>query len=162
MKTIKIGFSYPKEFKIGAWLISKWIGRPYSHTYIYWEDNQGREIVFQAAHGTVHMIMLDNFLIENIIIEEYSLNITDEGYQHLRDYCYFNSGFRYSYLDLIYVVIYDLSLKLGIKFLPKNPDGFICSELVSVALALVFGFKLPKPSYLMTPADVEKLLEDKC
>lgn len=159
---IKIGFSYPKKFKIGAWLISKWLNRPYSHTYIFWEDSQGREIVYQAAHGTVHMILLDNFLMENNIIEEYTLPISNESYQHLRDYCYLNSGFRYSYIDLAYIVIYDILSKLGIKFLPVNPDGYICSELVSVALALVFGFKLPKPSYLMTPSDVEKLLEDKC
>ena len=31
MKTIKIGFSKPNTFKIGAWAIQKWIGKEYSH-----------------------------------------------------------------------------------------------------------------------------------
>lgn len=159
MKTIKIGFSSPNTFKIGAWAIQKWIGKDYSHVYINWIDDQGRDIVFQASHGCCHTILKDNFELENIIHKEFIMNITEDQYQALRDFCYNYCGVPYAFLDLPLIVIYDVLSKLGIKTLFYDVPGEVCSELVAILLKEIFGFTFDKPSNLMKPNDIYESLE---
>jgi hypothetical protein len=159
MRTIRIGFSSPKKFKIGAELIKLWAGKSYSHTYINWVDDQGRDIIFQSAHGTVHTLLKDNFELENIIHKEIFLEITEEQYQALRDFCYYYCGQVYATSDLVIIVLYDIAIRLGGKPIFEDVEGFICSEILSLALTNILDIELPKPTYLMRPDDVEALLE---
>jgi hypothetical protein len=160
MKTIVVGFSSPKKFKIGAYLIKWWINKPYSHVYINWTDSQDRDVVWQASNGCVHTILKQNFIKENNIVKEITLEITEEEYEKLRDFCYEHSGSVYSHSDLVTIVIYDLAIRLGLKPVFENVKGFICSELVAKMLATVFEAFLPKPDYLMRPDDVENLFNE--
>lgn len=158
MRKLQILFTRPREFKLGSWIISKWINRPYSHVAFSWIDDQNREIVWQAAHGCVHTILMSNFIKENEIVNSVYLDMTNAQYQHLRDFCYYYSGYVYSFTGLFHVVAYDVSKKFGIPIIPENSKGFICSELCSLGLLQVFGYALFKASHLMKPDDIFKLL----
>jgi hypothetical protein len=159
MRNIIVGFSSPNKFKIGAELIKLWIKKPYSHVYVNWIDDQGRDIVWQASHGCVHTISKENFLVSNKIQKEIVFSFTEEEYQKLRDFCYNYSGSIYSITSLFLIVCYDLAIRLGLKPLFKNLEGFICSELVSRIFSEVKDLELPKPTYLMRPDDVEMSLD---
>jgi hypothetical protein len=56
-------------------------------------------------------------------------------------------------------VCYDIAIRLGLKPIFENMEGFICSELVSKMLNEIKGLVLPKPTYLMRPDDVETSLD---
>jgi hypothetical protein len=155
-----MGFSRPREFKIGAWLIQKWMNREYSHVYISWIDDQGRDIIFQAAHGCVHTLLRSNFVTENIIVKEKVIETSEENYQKARDFLYFYLGEVYSTRELALIVVYDVLTRVGIPVTIEDSKGFICSELGSRFLNYVYGYKIPKKSFLMRPDDVEKMLEN--
>jgi hypothetical protein len=161
MKTVKIGFSKPNAFKIGAWAIQKWIGKEYSHVYIRYSDDQGRDVVFQAAHGTVHPILYENFIDHNISIKEYSIEFSDAEYQQLRDFYYSNMGKLYDYGDLVKIVCYDIAIRFGFKIDTVDCSGYVCSELAAKMLSDIKGYNFNKPFNLIRPDDVDVTLEGK-
>jgi hypothetical protein len=158
MKQLTIGFSKPIKSKIGAWLIEKWMNKPYSHVFFYYQDDQKRDLVFQAAHGLVHLISLERFLHDNKIVKTYVLDATPGEYQAFRDYYYSKLGLPYDFMDLVFVFLFKLLGKLGIKHQFPNYSGYICSELASDCLAKVFKVPLNKPANMYDPSDVEDLL----
>jgi hypothetical protein len=157
MKII-VGYSYPRRFKIGAFLISWWMKRPYSHVFIRYTDNQNRDLIFHAAHGTVHPILVKNFEVENKIVKEDVLFFTDEEYQQLRDIYYEKSGKLYSTKQIILMPIHDAGLACNIKIKTEDDDGYICSELVGYCLNKVKGIKFSKPFNYLRPDDIESAL----
>jgi hypothetical protein len=161
MKTIKIGFSKPNTFKVGAWAIQKWIGKDYSHVYIRYSDDQSRDVVFQAAHGLVHPILFDHFLEHNIPVDEVSLEFSDAEYQQLRNFYYHNMGKPYDYGDLIKIVCYDIAMKFGFKINTIDYSGYICSELAAKMLSDIKGYNFNKAINLVSPSDVEQVLEER-
>lgn len=155
MKTIKIGFSKPNKFKIGAWLIQKWINKEYSHVYIRYIDDQGRDIVFQAAHGTVHPVLFTIFLKENVVCKEIDMEFSDLEYQEVRDFYYYNMGSKYDYFNLIKIVVYDLMIRFNLKINTNDCSGYICSELAAKMLKKVKNIIFNKSLNLVRPDDVE-------
>lgn len=120
---IKIITSSPIEWKIGAELIKFYQGTTFSHVAII-KDN----MVYQASHGYVNCILLENFLLENKIINSY--DILDSAVN--MDFVYKQLGKKYSIWQLIQIGIKYLT---NIKITSKN-DKFICSEFVGKALNL--------------------------
>lgn len=153
-----IGFSKPNKFKLGAWLISAWIGKPYSHVYIRYTDAQGRDLVFQAAHGMVHLIEWYNFRLHNTTVATKTLTVTQSQYETLRDFYYNELGAPYSYLGLISVPLHDLLWKLGFYFKGVDDPGYICSELCAKALRQILNIEFQKPNNLVRPDDIERAL----
>ncbi len=151
MKTLTIGFSYPRKFKIGAWLIKKWINKPYSHVYMRYTDDQGRDLIFHAAHGLVHLINFDNFFAENSLVREYKIEATEEQYQQFRDYYYSKLGLPYSYKAILLMPLYDL----GILKKVEDDSGYICSESAGEVLSSIFNTKFKKEKNLLRPDDIE-------
>lgn len=158
MKTITIGFSSPKTWKVGSELIKWWGKEPYSHVFINYQDDQERDLIFEASHGMVHLSLKEHFLEDNKIIVSYDLSLTDEQYQNFRDFYYDKLGQPYNFIDLIQIVIRDTLHEIGFNIKFKESKGFICSELTSRMLQDILGYQLPKDSWMMRPDDVEKLL----
>ena len=160
MKQIIVGFSKPTKKKCGAELIKWWLKEDYSHVILSWTDDQNRDIVWHAAHGSTHLMLLENFNKVNNLVKTYKLDLTTEEYNKLRDFCYQYAGTPYAFMDLLHIVIYDICKNNNINFIPENENGFICSEYISLALKEAKGLTIPKPSHLMTPKDVDILLKE--
>ena len=155
MRIIRIGFSRPKKLKIGAKLITWWLNSNYSHVYMLYTDDQGRELIFHASQGLVHLITKENFDKENETVKLVDLYLLDSNYQLFRDFYYSKLGSPYDYIDLIRVVLHDI----GIPNMGINNSGFICSELCGQMLIDLFGCNFNKPANLITPKDIERELK---
>lgn len=160
MKKIIFGFSKPKIFKIGAEAIKLWLDSEYSHVFIMYIDDQDREVVFQAAHGTIHPILYSNFLKENIVVDVFPWYFIEEDYNHLRDFYYEKMGEKYAYKDLAIIVIHDILNRIGIHFNSNNFTGYVCSSLAAQMLVEVRGVKFDKPVNLIRPNDLYNFLKE--
>jgi hypothetical protein len=158
MKKVAIGFSCPQTWKIGAEALKWYMDTEYSHAYIRYQDSHNRDIVFQAAHGTVHPILFENFTKENKVIKEFIVEFTDEEYEKLRNYCYEKMGEKYAYLDLIVIFAHDCFKKIGINF-NDNVSGYICSELAASVLVDIKCYNFDKSINLIRPDDLFKKLQ---
>lgn len=122
---MKIITSAPKKFKIGAELIKFYQNTKFSHIAIIKDD-----LVFQASHGYVNCVHIDNFLIDNHIIDVFE--VPDEIIDI--DFVYKQLGKHYGYIQILEIAIKFLT---GVKILINNGNSqFICSEFVGKALKL--------------------------
>ena len=142
---------------LGSELIQWWIGTNYSHVYARWHLNaQNTDIVYQASHGMVHFCSLDRFTRENVVVKEFTLELTDEQFKKFSKKCIELAGEKYSFLELFQVIISDMSCG-KIQF--GDQAGYICSELMCELLEEL-GIKFDKPKYLVRPDDIVKALEE--
>lgn len=150
-----IGCSRNKYDKIGSVLIQKKLRKPYSHVYARWYlAEQERTIVFHAANGMVHQIELNNFLNDNIIVEEFSIDLSKEQFRKFSQKCIDLCAVAYSNLELLQIFLSDIT---GGKIKFTDQKGYICSELVAELLEDL-GYTFEKPKHLLTPKDIiEKL-----
>lgn len=156
---MKIIIGCSKNFKIGSKLIRCWLNTKYSHVYVRWYlSNQEREIVYQASHGMVHFQNFENFKTDNKIVKEFELDLTDEQFKKFSQKCIDLSGQPYSTLELIQIVLCDLT---NGKLHAKDQNGYICSELMAELLEDFFDFKFNKPRYLLTPKDIINALSNR-
>lgn len=121
-----IATSSPKKFKIGSALI-KWYqgGTKYSHVLIINHD----DMVFQASHGWVHCLHLDNFLKENVIIDLFTVSDDQVDYEFAKK----QVGKKYGFLQLIRIA---LKYLFGLRLIDNGNKRFICSEYVGKVLKL--------------------------
>lgn len=160
MRQIKIGFSTPKAYMIGAEAIKMWIRRPYSHTYAQFTSERLQiTSVYQASHGMVHFRELSRFTEDNKIVKEYVINLTDEQYDQFLKRCMSLAGEVYGYSELSKIVIYDIMFKAGLPFETHDGKGYICSELIGSLCIDILGIEFNKPRYLLTPADIDDGLQ---
>lgn len=156
MSKIYIGFSYPKEFKIGAAAISYWLSSPYSHVYLRFESSKIPSSVYHAAHGMVHFRSLENFAKENNIIKEYEIEISEEDRLKTLIKCMNLSGEKYGTKELLKIFISDLAFAICGKVLVfKDSKGYICSELVGELCRDILGINFQKPLFLLKPTDID-------
>lgn len=162
MKTIFVGFSAPSSFMIGAWLISKWMNRPYSHAYVrFTNKDEGLPCtVFESSHGMVHYEEFGNFKQSNMVVKEYAITIDDYVYHALQVNCIHLCAQPYAYLELLKIFWADSVFAVTKKEIyTSDVKGYICSELVGTLLTQNLGIKFPKPTYLLKPSDVDAALE---
>lgn len=159
MKQIIIGFSKPKKFKIGARLISWWMGTEYSHVYLKFQEVGNNCGVFHAAHGMVHFRSEENFLKDNIAVKEYTINLTNKMEDNFYLWCMSLAGETYSVMELVQILYTDVIYALTKKE-PKSEDlsGYICSELVGKFCQQALHIIFTKPLYLLKPVDIDKEL----
>lgn len=154
MKKIIIGCS--KNQLIGSKVIQWYMNTNYSHVYVRWYlSSQDRDIVYQASHGMVHFCSLEHFTRDNVIVKEYSIELTDEQFVKFSRKCVDLAGEKYSKLELLQIIIRDISNDT-ISF--SDQPGYICSELMCELLEDL-DIKLNKPKYLVTPKDIVEVLE---
>ena len=88
MRKIIIGFSTPKNFKLGSSIIRLFERSKYSHIYIKMTPSPNSKLpfskIFQASHGDVNAMTFDRFLEGNKIVHEYVLEVTDDKYFSFR------------------------------------------------------------------------------
>ena len=123
---MKVATSKPNTFKIGAEIEKLAQGTEFSHVLIVDGD-----LVYQASHGLVNCMYIDNFLAENIIINEYEVPDSEVDMIFVKK----QLGKKYGYQELLSIA---MNYLFGIKQFIRD-DGnktFICSEFVGKALKL--------------------------
>lgn len=160
MSTITIGFSKPKKFMIGSWLISKWMNQPYSHVFIKFDSKQIPSTVYHAAHGMVHFMELENFKRVNEIVKEYSITVEDSVRKEFLVRGIYLAGSKYAYDELVKIMFMDILNSLDIKIKTFDSKGYICSELVGYLMNKQLNVEFDKPLYLLRPDDIDKKLEE--
>lgn len=162
MEKIYIGFSYPKEFKIGAAGIAMWMNRNYSHVYLRFESNKLPSNVYHAAHGMVHFREFENFKNENNIIKEYEIEVDAAKRIEILRYAIYLAGEKYGYIELGKIMCSDIVWALFKKEIHFNDArGYICSELVGAICKKELDLSFNKPLNLLKPSDIDSALESK-
>ena len=162
MRQVYFGFSKPTEVKIGAELIKWWTKAPYSHCYVrFVSEKLNMSNVYHAAHGMVHFREFNNFLKDNTRVVEYRVDLTEEQYNKLLARCMQLSGEGYGYLELIGIVLVDIAYKLNIPLKLNDGQGYIYSELAGILCIELLNIEFNKPTYLLTPPDVDEALRNK-
>lgn len=154
-KTIVVGFSRSSKFSILSQLVRLYTGTEYAHCYVKFTH---AKLVSHAHDGMVHFIHESSFLLENTVIQEFTLNVTDLQFQQIVSYTVQTAGKKYSMLQNVGIVLADLFK------LKENPFGgeedFICSEYLGQILRLL-GCGLDKHVSLLTPKDIFLHVEKK-
>lgn len=160
---IYIGFSKPREFKIGAKAISWWMAAPYSHAYIRFESSDPLipSNVYQASHGMCHFQTYENFKKDNIPVLEYVIPVSAEVRRKTLINCMNLAGEKYGYVELIKILSMDLGNYVGLQIKFDDSRGYICSELVGTLCTQDLDIHFDKPLHVLKPVDVEMALKNK-
>ena len=158
MRKITIGFSTPKKFKLGSFLIRKFEGSEYSHIFIKMNASPKSPLpfakVFQASHGDVNAIAYDVFKKDNHIFHEYELEIEDDKYYEVATWLWFQLGKPYGFTQL-------LGIAFKVKMSNNKEDRFICSELAGMILKEYLCFDISKSLDYISLDDIKKILESR-
>lgn len=102
MKTVIVGFSKPRKFKVGAWLIMKSDGSNISHGYIRFRSDRWKtSFIYQSTgHGT-HFMGGELFEQINIPVEEFMITVPDEVEAQIGNLCVVREGRKYGVLQVI-------------------------------------------------------------
>lgn len=161
MSRIYVGFSYPVEFKIGAYAIKTWSGVDYSHVYIRFESSNPKipSTVYHAAHGMVHFREFSKFKETNLVVKEYCIEITELDRIDILSECMFLSGEGYGYIELLKIFLTDVVYTVCKHDInTSNGKGYICSELVGTLLIDKLKLTFLKPTHLLKPSDIDEKL----
>ena len=154
---IIIGFSKATcPFKIGSWLIRKYLGTNYSHVFLKFKSTKfDRDLVYEAVGSGVRFVGKIEWEKHATVTDEYVIEIEEHDYIKLMQYCIDMSGQPYGILQNIGLV---LAKALGLKSNPFK-RGINCSELITNIL-IQNGRSVSFNPNLSTPKDIENLLKE--
>lgn len=159
MKTIAIGFSRPKTWKLLAWVIQTVQGTPYSHVYIKFTSNKyQRNLIYQASGLQVNFVGEQVFKDHCTVVKECIIQVSDETYDKMMTFAIDKAGYPYSLKQLFNILIYMATNKTDI--LSDGRSGYVCSELAAEMLKTILGIPITENLDIVTPKDVDKALEE--
>lgn len=136
MRSVIIGFSRPKKFKIGAAAIMLWMRAPYSHVYIkVYSPYLSKWLIYQASQGSVHCITSDNFEKQNTVYKEIAADVESICLRNFTKRVYELLGSPYGYVGLAKIVL----RRMGVPVSGDGNKSFHCSELVATLLPNKFS-----------------------
>ena len=132
MRHFTLYFTTPKKFKLPSEIIKLRLGTNYSHVCIGVEIKKiGMTRIYQASHGDVNTVCLENFLKKNKVLKKCTIEMEEDDYFRMIKYMERQTGKSYSEWGAI-AATFKFLRKIG---LGKDGDNqFICSELVYRAL----------------------------
>lgn len=164
---VHVGFSRARsDFAILSKIITSVEKRPFSHAYIRFVDPAtNQELVYQAAHGMVNLMHLDNFEKESVRIKEYKLICAPERFLEFYTKAQKRLGIKYSISQLMWL---GLKKILNIKKWPswiydkiKNGESeVICSEEAQMSFAMIEGYDFSNEYEIdqITPSELDMIL----
>lgn len=160
MRTLKVGFSKSTKFMpLFSWAIRVWDRIEYSHCYTEFENRRHPELplIYQASHDMMNFMSRPVFEKENEVVEEFTIQVSDEAYDRLMYKAIQIVGKPYGVKQIVGIILAD------IFNLKKNPfqtkeDTYICSEWCAIVLDEL-GYVIPKDRNLVTPKDIHKVLK---
>lgn len=156
MKEFIFLFTSPIKKMVFAETIKWRIKKDYSHvaTLVYTGIDDLYDI-HHAAHGMVHTVELNNFLIKNKIVEAFKVDCSEIEFTKAISYMKKQGGKDYSQLAAI-ASTFPCMRDLGIG--KDNDRKFICSEYSSRILAVLKGFNFKYPPDYITPDMFETMI----
>jgi hypothetical protein len=160
-RSIFIGFSTPKKKKLFSELIKLWTGAPYSHVFIRFESIQPQipSSVYHAAAGMVHFLSKERFCLNNAVVKEYEIKLSQELRSEILGHCISLSGEPYGFCELIKILYTDVRFFFGRKITTYNGTGYICSELVGKILSEKFAVHFDIPLHLLKPNHIDQAIQ---
>lgn len=155
MEKLIIGFSRPKKWKPFAWLIMKGYGTNYDHVYVkFHSDYYDRDIIYQASSVMINFMGTKVFENDNIIVKEFSVDMTSDTKRDLMKFAIDNAGKPYSMKEVLGLAIVRIAELLGKKI--ENPfktgtDEYVCSVLGAYILENFGGTDVPGDFENVTP-----------
>lgn len=156
MKTIIIGFSKPRAFKLYAWLIEKVDGASFDHAYLRLNFFD-KDAIYQSTAVGVEFMGYTQWDTATLPVKEYQLSVSDEAFKSLMQFCIDNTGMKYSYLG----VLGELLVKLHIcKKNPINQGSTreFCSEIIAKCLDQVDPADFNLDADNVTPSGLDTVL----
>lgn len=163
MKQIVIGFSKASTPRpIFSWLIMWALKTPYSHVYLkYQDDYLDRTVYYQASHTLVNYMTPPTFLGQEIVIEEFVFNVSDDNFKAIRQFAFDQAGKPYGTMQIVGLAWVLICAKLGFKV--RNPfrgagTTWICDQLIMGILDECDNIDLPEDVNDMDPLDAYNLV----
>lgn len=155
MRTVTIGWSKSKKrFAIGSRLICWYMGTPYSHVYMKFEAKTfERTLVYEAIGKGVRFVGFNNWNKDHQEVDSKEIQISDENYKKIMQFCIDNSGAEYGFMQNIGILLANLCKSHRNEF----TSGENCSEAIGEILALE-GYIIDKDLNLLTPKDIFLIL----
>lgn len=127
-RIITIGFSTPKEFKIGSALIRTIERTDFSHVYIALAPRLNSPLpftkVFQASYGDVNCLTYANFKDKNEIFFEKAIEVDEKAYYEVANWLWSQLQKPYAFTQL-------LGIAFNSSIGKQGDDSYICTELVA-------------------------------
>ena len=163
MKTIIVGFSRPIKWKPFAWAIMKSYGTNYDHVYMkFHSDSLQRDIIYQASSVMVNFMSTSVFTSNNVIVKEFPVQVSDDNYTKLMQFCVDNAGKPYSLKEVLgfacTVIVGWFGKKIANPF-KSGTDEFVCSVLAGYILDNYTDNKTPGDFEEADPTVIYNLLE---
>lgn len=162
MKSIIIGFSHPSSFSLHAWLIEKIDGAPFDHAYLrFHSDNLDRDIIYQSNWRGVQFIGAILWTTTTTPVQEFSIQVSDDNYNKMMQFCVDNAGISYGYLAVIGEGIRELASKVGWNI--NNPFNQsqtteFCSQIVTNCLNIADPSQFNLDADNVSPKNLNDLL----
>lgn len=155
MRTLRIGFSTPKKFKLPSYAIRSYEKTKYSHVFIVMGKSEklNFEKVFQASHGDVNCLTYDRFKEENKIFHEYSITIYDQTYFYIATWLWHQLQKPYSIMQLVKIIF-------NIKMNQNKDSAFICTELAGRLLEEFLDVNISKSPDYLGLNDIKQILDE--
>lgn len=138
MKKLIIGFSKPKKFRLFAWLIMKSYGIPYDHVFLKFHSNTyDRDIIYQASKMMINFMGSEVFAKENIIVQEFEIEVSDENWSKLMQFSIDNAGKPYSLKEILGFTLVKICSWFGKEITNPFKEGteeYVCSVLADYVL----------------------------
>lgn len=148
MRTFQTGESYPKKFKIIAYLI-KLIEGGHSHTFVTWKDEGGRRWISEARGGGGRVISNAEFKRDNLIVNVYDYETTEDRYEDVINYLWETSHSSYGKMQMIGLGIMRLmnflfgKWKRFTNWFRNGEFSQICCERV-IRAVMITGVSMPE------------------
>lgn len=142
--------------RFGQWLNGDGFAN-YEHAFIYIGDNQ----IVEAEPGGARIADLSEYTGRTILWSTDRVNLTSEQRTAIVEAAKGFVGTPYSFLD--YLLLALKRVGVTVPLLNKRVIGskhMICSQLVATAFRAAGIVLTNKPTYLVTPADLARILDN--
>lgn len=157
---ITIGFSKPlnNPLPLFSWAIKSVYNIPYSHTYLkFYSDSLDRDIIYESVGPGVRFIGLKLWSKYAETIKEFDLEITNEQYIELMQFCVDNAGIKYGIKQVLGIYIAKL-FRMKKNVFKNGTDMEVCSEILGRILQQL-GYEFNKDLDLLSPKDIYQALD---
>ena len=157
-----VGFSTPIRPTLFAKAIMVADNIPYDHVYVKWNWKEvDRNIIYQASKFAVNFETEQSFKNHCIALEEYELELTDETFTSILQFCVDNSNKSYGFKQILGFAWVKLNRIFGRKI--QNPAGitgneWICSA-IGAAILVIAGVDLKEPIKDVDPHDLNMIIK---
>jgi len=161
---IVIGFSKPKRFKIGSWLIRKFDRVEFSHVYILFKSTYftpENQLIYHASGTQVNFLSIANFHLEHRTVKTYEFDVDKDIKKKMVNYAASKAGKPYGFAQLLGFVYIRFMHMFGVQ--ANNPfgeSGYVCTELVAELLKKNLLLSVKKDTNDITLRDLDIILGD--